>query len=94
MNNKKAFEEFLALTYKELFETDPDYKHLRDGYTIHGNINTISKPSISPDDLAKKMTAGLATGAASKDGKGIKRTCKHFGISYTYKAIATFLNEA
>jgi hypothetical protein len=37
------------------------------------------------------MTNGLQTGAANKDGEGIKRACKACGVKYTYAAIREFL---
>lgn len=41
--------------------------------------------------LAHKMLIGLVTGAANKDGKAIKLTCKALGIPHTYKAIKNFI---
>lgn len=46
-----------------------------------------------PEDLAYKMMPALIRGSASKDGKGINRTCKALGIKHTYKAINDFLKE-
>lgn len=77
--NLDAFAARLEQEYKTLFESDPEY--------------AFSASRISPADLARKMTLGLDNGSANKDGKGIQRTCKHFGIPYTYKAIRAFLSE-
>lgn len=77
--NIQAFMEHLTLEYTELFKNDPDYSY--------------SAFKISPIDLARKMTLGLDSGSANKDGKGIFNTCKFFGIKYTYKAIREFLNK-
>lgn len=53
----------------------------------------IAAKNYTPEALALKMTTGLIAGTANKDGEGIKRTCKHFGIPYTYKAITEFLRN-
>ena len=48
---------------------------------------------MTPEELAEKMMPALIRGSASKDGKGINRTCKALGIKHTYKAINDFLKE-
>ncbi len=73
-----AFCAQLTQEYRDLFANDPEY--------------AFSAAHITPEDLARKMTLGLDSGSANKDGAGVKRTCKHFGIPYTYKAIRAFLN--
>lgn len=46
----------------------------------------------TPGALAVRFTHYFATGAAvSKDGAGVKATCKALGIKHTYKAIAEYL---
>ena len=76
--NERLFVLVLTGKYRELFETDPDYAY--------------SRARLSPEALAAKMTEGLRTGSANKDGKGIQRTCKALGIKYTYTAIKAYLN--
>lgn len=71
------FEQVLAEQYRDLFANSPDYAH--------------AKQTISPEELAKRMTRGLAAKTANKDGDGIKRTCKALGIKYTYAAIRAYL---
>jgi hypothetical protein len=66
----------LAEQYRTLFQT-PKYAMAAARYT--------------PEDLARKMTCGLAAGTADKDGEGIIKTCKALGISHTYKAIRAYL---
>ena len=46
----------------------------------------------TPEDLARKMTCGLAAGTANKDGEGIIKTCKALGIPHTYKAIRAYIS--
>lgn len=41
--------------------------------------------------LAHQIVIGLVSGAASKDGKAVKLTCKKLGIAHTYKAIRAFI---
>jgi len=77
--NLDAFASHLALEYADLFKTDPDYAY--------------SASRLTPEGLARKMTLALDAGMGNKDGKGIQRTCKHFGIPYTYEAIRAFLGE-
>ena len=48
---------------------------------------------MTPEELAEKMIPAFIRGSASKDGKGIQRTCKALGIKHTYKAINEFLKE-
>lgn len=67
----------LAEQYADLFVNDPEYAY--------------SASKCTPDSLARKMTIGLTSGRANKDGAGIKRTCKALGINYTYKAIREYL---
>jgi hypothetical protein len=43
------------------------------------------------EGLAIRMTAGLLSGAANKDGDAIKGTCKQLKIKQTYKAIREYL---
>lgn len=76
-SNLDAFCARLTLEYAELFANDPEYAY--------------SASRITPEALARKMTLGLDSGSANKDGEGIKRTCKHFKIAHTYKAIREFL---
>lgn len=66
----------LASQYRWLFTTE-EYSLAAARYT--------------PEEMARKMTCGLAAGTASKDGEGIKRTCKALGIAYSYKAIREYL---
>jgi hypothetical protein len=76
--NLQAFYEELTRQYTDLFANDPEYAY--------------AATHTTPEALAKKMTLGLDNGSANKDGEGIKRVCKHFGIAHTYKAIRAFLN--
>ncbi len=75
--NLDAFCAQLTAEYTTLFASDADY-------AFAASNNT-------PAALARKMTLGLDNGQATKDGKGIVRTCKHFDIPHTYKAIRAFL---
>ncbi len=79
MSNKQKFMDELTLAYRDLFATNPDYQ--------------FSATRISPEALALKITNGLHTGGANKDGEGIKRACKACGIKQTYKAIQSYFNE-
>ena len=75
---RAAFTDYLESQYLRLFsEQEQAYALAMRKYT--------------PRMLAERMVAGLADGSANKDGEGIKNTCKHFGIKYTYKAIKEFL---
>ena len=76
--NLEAFNARLELEYTELFKT-PAYAY--------------AAAKTTPSKLARQMTLGLDNGTANKDGDGIKRTCQHFKIAHTYKAIRAFLNE-
>ena len=67
----------LEAQYTDLFVNDADY-----AYAAQTN---------TPAKLAQRMTMGLASGRANKDGAGIRRTCKALGINYTYKAIREYL---
>lgn len=78
MTNKQKFMDALADAYGDLFATSSEYNY--------------SAARITPEALALKMTNGLHTGAANKDGEGIKRACKACGIPQTYKAIQAFFN--
>jgi hypothetical protein len=62
----------LTAEYVRLFQT-PEY--------------AMAAARYSPEFMAVKMARGLLTGAASKDGEGIRNTCKALGIKHTYKAI-------
>lgn len=77
MTNIERFKSELTSQYRDLFLTDPEYK--------------FAAANTTPEALAEKMTEGLKTGRANKDGKGIKRTCKMLGIPYTYKGIRAYL---
>lgn len=76
MTNRETFETALVTAYTDLFANDPEYAYAASRTT--------------PAALAAKMTAGLLTGSANKDGEGIKRACKACGIKHTYKAIQAF----
>ena len=76
--NVDIFKAELTRQYYKLIN-DPDY------------IVVFSK--MTPEELAERMMPALVRGSASKDGKGIQRTCKALGIKYTYKAINEFLKE-
>lgn len=75
--NFDLFAGTLERHYTDLFANDSEYAYVASKTT--------------PKELARKMTIGLSTGQASKDGDGIQRTCKELGIKYTYKAIREFL---
>jgi hypothetical protein len=75
--NFAIFKSHLADAYKDLFANDPEYAY--------------AASRAAPTELAYKMSVGLATGAANKDGEGIKRACKAVGIKHTYKAIQDYL---
>ena len=77
--NQLRFYALLASAYDDLFANDPDYAY--------------AAARTTPDALADKMTEGLRTGSANKDGKGIQRACKALGIKYTYTAIKAYLNS-
>lgn len=72
-----TFESHLVDAYKDLFANDPEYAY--------------AASRVTPTELAYKMSVGLATGEANKDGEGIKRACKAVGIKHTYKAIRDYL---
>lgn len=74
--NIQAFFEHLTGEYVNHFRNDPEYAY--------------AASHITPEALARKMTLGLASGSANKDGKAIQATCKHFRIPHTYKAIRAF----
>lgn len=77
MTTFDQFEATLAAQYRVLFET-PEYAY--------------AKSRRTPEELAHKMTSGLAAGTANKDGEGIRKTCKLLGIPYTYKALRDYFN--
>lgn len=77
--NTNTFIKLLAYEYVDLFNSDPEYAY--------------SAAHITPIGLATKMTLGLATGGANKDGKAIRRTCQKLGIKHTYKAIHEYLTK-
>lgn len=79
MTNREQFKAKLAEVYSNLFANDPEYAY--------------SASKCTPEGLADKMTESLITGSANKDGEGIKRTCKAFGIKQTYAAIREFLTK-
>jgi hypothetical protein len=79
--NFAIFESHLADAYKDLFANDPEY-----AYAV------TRRHHVTPAELAHNMSKGLATGAANKDGEGIKRACKAVGIKHTYKAIQDYLS--
>ena len=72
-----TFRDTLAAQYRELFTT-AEY--------------AMAASRMTPEALATRMTDGLKAGTASKDGDGIKRTCKALKIPYTYAAIKSYLN--
>lgn len=76
--NFGLFYNALTLQYEHLFANDPDYAFVA--------------RKMTPTDLARKMTTSLSQATASKDGLGIKNTCKALGIKHTYSAIENFLN--
>ena len=78
--NLDAFYGRLVVELRRLFREDPEYSY--------------AASQTTPDVLAMKMTLGLDNGSASKDGKAVSATCKHFGIPHSYKAIRQFLSEA
>ena len=78
-NRATFFHTYLAyLTDLVYFEKHPDYEYTRQ---TCANISA----------LAEKVIEGLITGAASKDGLAVQRTCKQLNIRHTYKAIREYL---
>lgn len=77
MVNRERFVLALTDAYTDLFVNDASY--------------AFSAARTTPANLAVKMTNGLMSGDANKDGEGIKRACKAVGIAHTYKAIRAFL---
>ena len=77
MTQAQTFRDTLAAQYRELFKT-PEYSY--------------SAARMTPEALATRMTDSLLSGTASKNGDGIKRTCKALKIPYTYAAIWAYLN--
>lgn len=78
--NAAKFQAELTRQYTELFKSDPEYAY--------------AKARTTPEAMAAKMTLGLSTGEASKDGKGVKNACKTLDIPCTYKSIAQYLSGA
>jgi hypothetical protein len=76
MTNQQRFQAELTEAYRDLFVNDPEYQY--------------SAARITPEALAAKMSAGLLTESANKDGAGIKRACKACGIKQTYAAIKAY----
>lgn len=78
MTNKEKFLTTLTAQYRELFAGNGEY--------------AFSAKHTTPERLAEQMTTELLAGTASKDGEGIRNTCKILGIKSTYKAIVAYLN--
>ena len=78
LSNKQRFMDALVVAYRDLFATSREYAYIAS--------------RITPEALALKITEGLHTGAANKDGEGVKRACKAMGIKQTYNAIQGFFN--
>ncbi len=74
----EVFKTTLTEQYRRLFLT-PEYAY--------------SASRCTPEALALKMTDGLLSGSANKDGDGIKLTCRALKIPYTYKGIRSFLTS-
>lgn len=72
------FEHELTKAYEKLFAVDARYSFVSKSYT--------------PQSLAAKMTAGLASKTSSKDSDGVKTACKAVGIKHTWKEIIPYLN--
>lgn len=77
MTNTERFETALVDAYRELFTSNPEY--------------ACAASTTTPEALAHKMTLGLKTGSASKNGEGVNRACRQCGIKQTYTAIRAFL---
>lgn len=77
-SNLDKFYFHLIVLYQDAFINDPDYSYAASHTT--------------PENLARKITLGLASGSANKDGKCIKSACKFFNIKHTYKAIREFFD--
>ena len=77
MTNKEIFAAELTRQYAVLFATDPEYASVASRTT--------------PADLAAATTRGLEHGSASKEGRGVRATCRAIGIKCTYRAILAFL---
>jgi len=76
--NVDTFCATLTDQYRTLFVSDPDYAHVASRFT--------------PEALARKMTLGLDSGTANKNGKAIRNACRVLGIDHTYKAIRAYLS--
>ena len=77
-SNFDRFIDTLESAYRDLFENDPDYSY--------------SASRCTPRGLAEKMTLSLRAGTGNKDGEGVKRACRAFGLKHTYKDISAFLS--
>lgn len=76
--NEERFTETLTAQFERLFIDDLSYIPAARSYT--------------PAGLAVKMVREFSIGKRpSKDGAGVKATCKALGIKPTYKAIEAFL---
>lgn len=49
-------------------------------------------PEKTFEAFAKQTTTNLVRGTGSKNTDALKRTCLHFGIKHTYKAITEYVN--
>lgn len=76
-SNQHRFSEALCAAYRTLF-LEPEY--------------ALAAARTTPAELSEKMTQGLSTGGADKDGKAVQQVIREFGIKNTYKAIREFLN--
>jgi hypothetical protein len=45
------------------------------------------------DEVVARMGAAIVAGTFSKESYAISRTCRHFGIKHTYRAIREFIKE-
>lgn len=77
MTNLETFRDTLAVILGELFASDPAYQ-----YAV--------RQGVKPDLLALNLATGLNNGTASKDGEGVRHTCKALGIPHTYKGIRAY----
>jgi len=64
-------------------------KHLKAAMAEHPEMYL---PGLDSAEVAAKMNAAFFTGTASKDGEGVKRTCRELKIKHTYKAINAFIH--
>jgi len=77
MDNYQRFYETMTGCLVVLFADDPWYAQ--------------AASMMTPAEMARKMTNGLAAGTASKDGESVRQTCRTLGIPHTYKAIREYL---